>query len=170
MPNDLRTMAALALAAALSGLLAGCAASGPIRAVETADGGAKPVVMSYRTERFGLNGMLTATMPDGEQYSGRYLQVTSDTEADTLLPFWAGWDVGWGDWGPWADDTPDYMVGADMPTFVRNYSGKAIATLLGDRGGRMRCRFHLADPTEGMEGGGLGQCETDKKVKIDATF
>ena len=63
-----------------------------------------------------------------------------------------------------------WIVGADVPTFVRNYSGTVIATLLGDRGGRMRCRFRLAEPEQGMSGGGVGECEASGGGKIDATF
>jgi len=160
-----------ALAAALAALaLAGCTASGPIQARITRpeDGGA--VTMRYRTDRFTDNGTLTATLPSGEQYSGRFLQVTADTDAETLDPYWGGWDVGWDGWGPWTDDYGPYIVGADMPTFIRNYSGKVIATLLGNRGGRMRCRFHLADPEQGMAGGGVGECQTGSGERIDATF
>jgi len=158
----------LVLAAALA--LAGCTASGAIQArVTTPDSGA-PVTMRYRTDRFTDNGMLTATTPDGQQYSGRFLQVTSDTDAETLDPYWGGWGVGWDGWGPWSDDYGPYIIGADVPTFIRNYSGKVIATLLGDRGGRMRCRFRLAEPEQGMAGGGIGECQTASGEKIDAEF
>lgn len=151
--------------------LSGCVASGPIQArLAATDGGGTPVAMQYRTERFGMNGTMTATLPDGEHYSGRFLQITSQTDAETLDPFWGGWGVGWAGWGPWTDDYGPYIVGADVPTFIQNYSGKVIATLLGDRGGRMRCRFHLADPEHGMEGGGVGECETATHQRIDVTF
>ena len=97
--------------------------------------------------------------PNGETFSGRYLQVTADSSAETLDPYWGDWGVGWAGWGPWSDDYGPWIVGEDLPTFVRNYSGKVIATLLGDRGGRMRCRFRLAEPTQGMSSGGVGECE-----------
>ncbi len=160
----------LLLALLLGATHAACTAGGPIRAQVAGPGGGAAVTMQYRTERFGENGTLTATLPDGQRYSGRYLQVTSDTDAMSLDPFWGAWDIGWAGWGPWEDDEPNWVVGADIPTFIRNYSGKVIALLIGDRGGHMRCRFHLADPSRGMEGGGLGQCETNTGTKIDATF
>jgi len=155
-------------AAALA--LAGCVASGAIQARITKPANGGPVVMAYRSERFQNNGTLTATMPGGETFSGRYLQVTSDVDAESLDPYWGGWGVGWDGWEPWTDDYGPWIPGADVPTFVRNYSGKVIATLLGDRGGRMRCRFRLADPEEGMSSGGLGECETGTGQRIDATF
>ncbi len=156
----------LAVGAALSG----CVASGPIGArVAGPDGGAT-VAMRYRSERFNQNGTMTATMPGGEVFTGRYLEVTSDTDAVTLDPYWGAWGVGWGGWGGWGDDYGPYIGGAGVPTFIKNYSGKVIAVLLGDRGGRMRCRFHLAEPEEGMSGGGVGECQTDAGAKIDVTF
>lgn len=126
--------------------------------------------MRYRTDRFTDNGTLTAILPTGERYSGRFLQVTADTDAEALDPYWGGWDVGWDGWGPWTDDYGPYIAGADVPTFIRNYSGKVIATLLGDRGGRMRCRFRLAEPEQGMSGGGVGECQSGAGERIDATF
>ena len=152
-------------------LLPGCVASGPIQGRMKTPGAAPvPVTMHYRSERFNQNGTMRATLPSGEAFSGRYLQVTSDTDAETLDPFWGGWGVGWEGWGPWSDDSGPWIVGADVPTFVRNYSGTVIATLLGDRGGRMRCRFRLAEPEQGMSGGGVGECEASGGGKIDATF
>ncbi len=146
--------------------LAACVSSGVINA-RLHDG--EPVKMAYRSERFGYNGNMTATMPSGETYSGRYLEVTAETDGEELAPFWMGWGVGWDDWG--SEDDSDWMVaGADVPAFSKTYSGKVIATLLGDRGGRMRCRFRLANPEEERGGGGVGECQTGDKQKIDATF
>lgn len=159
------------MGAALASLgVAGCVASGAIQARITRPENGGAVAMHYRSDRFNDNGMLTATLPDGERFSGRYLQVTSDTDAETLDPYWGGWGAGWDGWGPWTDDYGPYIVGADVPTFIRNYSGKVIATLLGDRGGRMRCRLRLADPEQGMSGGGVGECQTGDGERIDATF
>lgn len=159
---------------ALLGLLVGgCVASGPIKGRLTEPGASPaPITLHYRSERFNQNGTLTATLPSGEAFSGRYLEVSEDTDAETLDPFWGGWGVGWAGWGPWGDgdDNGPWIVGADIPTFVRNYSGTVIATLLGDRGGRMRCRFRLGEPERGMSGGGVGECEVSGGGKIDAEF
>jgi len=159
------------MAAVASVWLAGCVASGAIRGTLTAPGASPaPVTMEYRSGRFTQNGTISTTLPDGQRFTGRYLEVASDTDAETLDPYWGGWDVGWGGWGPWTDDYGPYIVGADVPTFVRNYSGKAIATLLGDRGSRMRCRFRLSDPETGMSSGGVGECEVSGGGKIAAEF
>jgi hypothetical protein len=155
--------------AALTG--AGCVASGTIRGRLTVPGTPPAMIaMQYRSERFAQNGTIRTTLPSGEAFTGRYLQVTSDTTADTLDPYWDDWGVGWAGWGPWSDDYGPWVVGADMPTFVRNYSGKVIATLIGDRGDRMRCRFRLASPEQGMSSGGVGECEVTGGGKIAAEF
>jgi len=159
------------MVAAAAVWLSGCVASGTIRGTLTAPNASpKPVTMQYRSARFSQNGTLATTLPTGEHFTGRYLLVASDTDAETLDPYWGGWDVGWGGWGPWTDDYGPYIVGADVPTFVRNYNGKVIATLLGDRGSRMRCRFRLSDPEQGMSSGGVGECEVSGGDKIAAEF
>lgn len=160
----------LVLALGAAGL-AGCVASGAINGRLSTPGSAPlPVTLHYRSARFNQNGTITATLPNGETFSGRYLQVTSDSRAETLDPYWSNWGVAWTSWGPWPDDYGPWIVGEDLPTFVRNYSGKVIATLLGDRGGRMRCRFRLADPQQGMSKGGVGECEVSGGGKISAEF
>ncbi|MBX3024336.1 hypothetical protein KF840_05440 [bacterium] len=164
------TMRATILTAAVMAMAAGCAASGPIAARLVRPDSGAPVAMAYRSQRFTNNGTLTATLPDGERFSGPYLQVTSDVSGEALDPYWGGWGVGWDGWTPWSDDYGPWIAGADMPTFIRNYSGKVIASLQGDRGGRMRCRFRLAEPDQGMSGGGLGECETGSGERISATF
>jgi len=152
-------------------LLAGCVAKGTIRGRLSGTGATPaPITMSYRSQRFSQNGTLHVTLPDGESFSGRYLEVTSDTDAEALDPFWGGWGVGWAGWGPWSDDYGPWIAGEDIPTFMRNYSGKVIATLLGDRGSRMRCRFRLAQPQQGMTGGGVGECQVSGGGKIAAEF
>jgi hypothetical protein len=126
--------------------------------------------MEYDTDRFGAGGTLETTLPNGEVFSGRYLQVTSTATADTLGAGWGGWGP-WGDyWNDWGPFGSPWVGGGDYSTFIQNYSGKVLATLFGDRGDTMRCRFQLADPEEGMDSGGVGQCETSDGEKIEAQF
>ena len=58
----------------------------------------------------------------------------------------------------------------DSGTFLRTHENKAIATLKGNRGTTMLCRFELDASEAGMRGGGAGSCQTSKGAKISATF
>jgi hypothetical protein len=70
-------------------------ASGPIKGRYTAPGaGPTPVTLHYRSARFNQNGTMSVTLPDGEAFTGRYLQVTSDTSGEALSPYWDDWGVG----------------------------------------------------------------------------
>ncbi len=145
------------------GALSGCSYQGAIAGRLMAPGmQPKPIEMEYKTARFGAGGTISTTLPDGEYFTGRYLQVTSETTADAFGPGWGGWGAWnpfWGDWD-----------GGDYETFIDNYTGKVVATLFGDRNHTMRCRFQLSDPAEGMTGGGVGECQVSNGDKIEATF
>jgi hypothetical protein len=147
-------------------LLIGCTTTGFVTGSYTAPGTSPtPVTFRYQTQPVGTGGTMTVTLPRGESFSGKYVQITSTTTADTLPP--AFWDDGWPVWGPF--DYPWYD-GPGYTTFVRNYSGKVVATLFGDRGDTMRCRFKLSVPEEGMRGGGVGDCQVSNGGQLTAQF
>jgi hypothetical protein len=156
----------------LAWLMLGCATTGIMNARLLLPGQptATPIRMEYATELFGAGGSMTATLPSGEVFSGRYLQITSAASGDTLGTPWGGW----GPWGPyWTDWGPfgtAWVAGDDYAAFVQNYNGKVVATLFGNRGDTMRCRFQLAAPENGMAGGGVGECQTSMGEKIEAQF
>lgn len=123
---------------------------------------AEAVNFSWDSMDDGQSGTISATLPDGEQYSGPFFQITSQTEIDAIDPLWTDWDYGWYSWDYW-DAGPD--IG-----FVTRYSGKVVANLQNGRGEHMRCRFHLAEPYNGMNGGGEGECQLPDKEHITAYF
>ncbi len=126
-----------------------------------------PVVFRFESDRSGKGGTLSVRLPSGEAFSGRYGQITPTTPDNSLAPFFTGWAPGWSDWGPFGEP---WLVGADVTTFVRNYSGKVVATLVGDKGGAMRCRFRLSDPEAGMDSRGVGECQVSSGGRIDVQF
>jgi hypothetical protein len=156
-------------------LLAGCAQQGTImgRLEVPGEKTSTPVTMKWATTGFSGGGTMSVHLPGGETYAGKFLQITSTTSADTLGGGggygggWGGWGPYWNDWGPYGSP---WGGGGSYSTFVRNYSGKVIATLFGDKGNTMRCRFHLSQPSAGMEGGGVGECEIKGGEKIEAQF
>lgn len=174
----------MALLAALG--LAGCVSRGII-AARIEPGGARPpgaaadaarrgpaesaVEIAWQGEAFGNGGSMTLPMPDGEIFTGRWFEVRSSaTSFGGGVGFgpWGGWGWGgyggfgpWGPWGAWP------WGGPEVTNF---YSGRVVATLFGDRGGALRCRFQLADPGGGLGGGGIGECEIADGRKIVAAF
>jgi hypothetical protein len=150
---------------ALAGL--GCASGAVTGSVNESGRTAAPLVMKWNSGLFGESGKMSATMPDGEQFSGTYQVVKPGMSRSKLEPAWAGDEPG--EYQGRIDDTM-WGAGRDTMSFLRNYQNKAIATLKGDRGTRMMCRFNLDAGGAGMGGGGNGECQTSKGAKITATF
>ncbi len=129
---------------------------------------AEPVVFNFESDRGGQGGKLSALLPDGETFTGKYLQITSTTSESTVGPMFYGWgDPYWSGWGPFG---APWSSGGDYTTFRTNYSGKVIATLFGTKGNTMRCRFNLANPPSGLKGGGTGECQLSKGRQIAVQF
>lgn len=116
---------------------------------------------AWRSEG-GMTGTLTASMNNGETFSGKFFQVTSESRIDDLGPLWGGWSPRWRGWSYWGS----------QPTaaFVTHYSGRVVANLEGPNAEHMRCHFQLIRPTSGMAGGGDGQCQMPTGQTIHATF
>ena len=111
---------------------------------------------------------MTATLADGKIYSGQFFQITTKTlRSIALAPLWDGWGGrrGWGGWGGWG-----YWGADPSPDFITHYSGRVVANLAAPSGAHLRCRFQLVRPSEGMVGGGSGQCQLPDGTTIDATF
>jgi hypothetical protein len=111
-------------------------------------------------------GMLTATLkgPSGlmETYQGKFYQITSNSEIDTLGPLWHPWHPGWGGWAYW-DPEPAQAL-------VTHYTGHVLANLAGPDGKRIRCEFQLIRANEGMKDGGQGRCQLASGKTIRADF
>ena len=152
----------------LVGVLSGCVSTGVLNGRLSVPGQpAAPVTFDFKSDRTGEGGKLSAKLPDGEFFSGRYLQITSTTNENAISPMFQGWDPYWRTWGPYG--SPWYPDG-DYSTFRTNYSGKVIATLFGDKGSTMRCRFRLSDPPSGLSGGGAGECQLSAGGTIEVQF
>jgi len=173
-----------AFAAALAGLaLAGCASApqtGIIAARWTPpDGDTAPVTLSWDSVD-DTHGKMFATLgAGGEHYRGQYVRVTTQTHVNSIAPIVGAWGPVWSGyaWGPGVDPWwwgPGAMPGAYGSAyysgFVTAYTGKVVATLFGNHGHSMRCRFTLNDAAEGLVGGGVGECQTSDGSQLDAQF
>ena len=150
-----------------AGVMLGCA-SGPVNGRVTVPGQpAAPLTMTWNSGLFGESGKMSAVMPDGERFTGKYHVVNPGTTRSSLDPAWTGDEPGENQGQ--IDDTM-WGAGRDTMTFIKSYENKAVATLKGDRGTTMLCRFKLDAGGAGMGGGGTGECQTSKGAKITTSF
>ena len=109
-----------------------------------------------------LTAMVSKQNGTEETYEGKFYQITNNSQIDTLGPLWHPWHPGWTGWAYW-DSAPDYAL-------ITHYTGHVLANLAGPDGKRMRCEFQLIRATEGMKGGGEGQCQLPSGKAIKADF
>lgn len=121
-----------------------------------------PVAFAWKSTDGGITGTMSATVTNGETYTGPYLQITKQVQSDDFGPMWTGWDPYWNDWSGWGA-FPEFG-------FATVYSGRVMANLQDASGQRMRCRFHLNTPTDGMAGGGQGECQLKSGRSVEAVF
>lgn len=126
----------------------------------------EPVSFSWKSTDGGITGSMQAVLP-GHTFAGRFFQITQQTRGDILNPLWTHWRLGWNDWPYWGG-----YAGAAYPAtqFITHYSGKVVATLEAPDQQRMRCRFHLVEPAQGMSGGGEGECQLSEGRLVRAVF
>ena len=124
--------------------------------------GGAPVTFAWKSTDGGTSGTMSATLTDGTTFSGPYRQVTGEAPFDDDSPLFEGYPPGWDDRGPFAQ-----IPALDYTTL---YSRRAIAHLQAGDGLRMRCRFDLNTPEDGMAGGGRGKCQLQNGRSVDAVF
>ncbi len=146
----------------LLALAAGCTTMGT--GTGSTPSGADPVSFSWKSSD-SVSGTMDAALSDGKTYSGQFFQITKDTTVDSVGPLWDGWHSRRGGFGDWA-----YWDSVPSTGFIRHYSGRVVANLGAASGAHIRCQFQLVHPSEGMAGGGRGQCQLPDGNSIDATF
>ncbi len=125
------------------------------------------VRVTFQWEQSGpTSGELRASLakPDGtqEMYRGPFFQITRESRMETLAPLWAGWYPGWVGWPYWG--------AVPESSFITHYTGHVVANLEGPADQRMRCHFRLLRASEGMRGGGQGECQLPSGETIKAQF
>lgn len=165
--KTIRSMKTGVLLAAASLMLAACASTGMGGGELARKGKAdEPVLFSWKSNDGGITGNMVATLPDAT-YRGRFFQITQQTQREIISPLWDGWDLGWGDWSYWGYEG---IGPIDATQFITRYSGKVVANLRTDGGKSMRCRLHMTHPTQGMAGGGEGECQLKGGGVVHAKF
>ena len=141
--NNLKifVFAALLMAAA-----AGC--TGKLNGVIKRD--AQRVDILYTDSRLA-NAELVVVMPDGERFSGKSEKLgKKEAMAE-------------------ASGTDDTDEGTRFKE-VLAFSGNAQATLSGNRGNVIKCRFRITDTIMGFSSGGVGLCQISDGRTIDVFF
>ena len=124
----------------------GC--SGQIDGVIRRD--AKRIEITYTDSRLTA-AELTAVLPDGEQFRGK--SESLDRARDAL-------------------EMTSTAGGRQSGNFeaVQNFPGNSKATLSGNRGNVIRCRFKITDVIIGFSSGGTGICQVSDGRVIDVFF
>jgi hypothetical protein len=122
----------------------GCA--GSMKGVVRRD--AKRIEFTYTDSRLGKAGLQTV-LPGGERFEGKIVRMGS------------------------ADDPSDTDVSTNESSAFEDvllYDGNAKATLSGNKGNIMKCRFNLTDSIIGLSSGGFGVCQVSDGRVIDVFF
>jgi hypothetical protein len=126
------------------------------------------VTVSFNSERKG-QGLIRVTLgPEGERCKGSYLRIDEYAPQDLLSRIHGAWTSRSFDRfevGPYGDERLSREI--RIPAFRRRYSGEVVASLAGDRGGAMRCRFSLARPDLGLPGGATGRCQVSDGSAVE---
>jgi hypothetical protein len=154
--------------------LAGCQ-SAPQRGMMEArwiapDGHSEIVPFSFESVTSEHGGLITTLGRGGEHYAGPYVLVESSTQGKLVTEVWNG--VSSPEWTVWQHD-PDgtwHAEGISFGAFAHFYTGKAVASMQGNRGHKMRCQLHLDQPARGPLAGGTGKCQTTAGDRVELSF
>ena len=122
----------------------GCA--GSMKGVVRRD--AKRIEMTYTDSRLE-SALLQTVLSGGERFEGKIVRI--------------GW------MGAQSDPAVSDNESTDFED-VQLFEGNAEATLTGNKGNLMKCRFKLADSIIGLSSGGFGLCQVSDGRVIDIFF
>jgi len=115
------------------------------------------------------HGTMHATLgKGGEHFNGKYVRIELGQPKAVVTNIYTDWNSEI--WNGYVWDPVVEGEVLDYDVFVNHYSGKVLATLFGDRGNSMRCRFTLQDPERGLLQGGVGECQVSDGGKLDVEF
>ena len=134
------------VAASLLVLAMGC--SGQMEGVIRRD--AKRIQITYSDSKLSV-AELTAVLPDGEQFHGRSERF--DREKDMME----------------RNSTANNDASGRFDALL-GFQGNSMATLVGNRGNVIKCRFEITDVIMGFSSGGTGMCQISDGRVIDVFF
>jgi len=142
----MKNLKVLVILSSLFTMTMGC--SGQIAGVIRRD--AKRIEITYTSSRLTA-AELTAVLPDGEQFRGKAESL--DRTQDAL-------------------ETASTASSLQSGRFeaVQGFPGNSKATLSGNRGQVIKCRFKITDVIMGFSSGGTGICQISDGRVIDVFF
>jgi len=111
---------------------------------------AKRIQIIYTDSRLSV-AELTAVLPDGEQFHGRAEKFDRDKEMMEM-------------------NLAAKDDGSGRFEALQGFHGNSMATLAGNRGNLIKCRFKIADVIMGFPSGGAGICQHSDGRVIDVFF
>jgi hypothetical protein len=142
----MKSLKIFVFAALLMAATAGC--TGKLNGVIKRD--AQRVDILYTDSRLA-NAELVAIMPDGERFSGKSERLGKNEAMAEAFG---------------TDDAEDSTHFKEVLAF----SGNAQATLSGNRGNVIKCRFRITDILMGFSSGGVGLCQISDGRTIEVFF
>jgi hypothetical protein len=107
----LRICRASAMAMGLLAILSSCKSTGVgERASDSGDVQAQFTWQQTEPSSGSLAATLTGRSGVTETYQGKFYQITSNSEIDTLGPLWHPWHPGWGGWACWDPEPAQALV------------------------------------------------------------
>jgi len=130
----------------LFAMMVGC--SGQMEGVVRRD--ANRIAIAYSDSRLASAELMTV-LADGEQFRGKSARL--DRTQDVME----------------TESTPAYNNSGNFQA-VQGFHGNSQATLSGNRGNVIQCRFKIADTIIGFSSGGTGICQVSDGRVIDVFF
>ncbi len=129
-------------------LTTACSSSGVIQGVSQG----RSVQIDYEQGFLDSDGKLEVKMPDDELYIGKFVQLLTSISGNELALGKSLSDYGW------------------IIKDSNRLSSETQAQLISNRGNTMECQFQLSRPDSGIDGGGIGHCQTSNGQNIVMTF
>jgi hypothetical protein len=130
--------------------------------------GGAPVTFAWTSTHAGMSGTMRATLANGETFTGPFLEASREVGNEDEDIFSESFERGWVEFG---SDLPHWDGWGAYPNDLEaQYSGSVVVNLQAADGQRMRCRFQLDMPTEGLTGGGHGTCQLNNGRSVNAVF
>lgn len=134
------------------------------------NGHSQEVPFSFEASNAKMGKMYTTLGKGGEHFQGIYVRVEASTKGHLVTEVYNGWSSP--EWEIWQKDADGHWTATakSFGEFAHFYTGKIVASLRGNQGHQMRCRFTLTNPQADLLRDGTGECQITNGERIDLNF